>query len=79
MNFDVPFKRIEPTGVALIETVAATTFAGDKFNDAIVDGSMWWWNVAGATDSLLLLLAEDELTFDAAGSRIKDFLKNYIF
>lgn len=39
MNFVAPDSRIEPDGIDAF-TVVAADFAGDKFSDAIVDGSI---------------------------------------
>lgn len=74
MNLVALDRRIEPDGIDEL-AVAVADFAGDRFNDAIVDGSMWWWYDAGMTDSLLLLLPDDEFGTDVGGSSISDFLK----
>lgn len=73
MNLVAPDSRIEPDGVAVL-TAAVADLAGDKLSDAIVDGSMLLWYDVGKTDSLLLLLPDDEFVTDAGGSSISDFL-----
>lgn len=71
MNLAAPLRRIDPDGVEVMEPAA---LAGDRFSEAIVDGSMWWWQVFGATDSLLLL-PDDELGAGFCGSSDSDFLQ----
>lgn len=73
MNLVALDRRIEPDGIDAL-AVELADFAGDRFSDAIVDGSMWWWYDAGKTDSLLLLLPDDEFGTGVGGSSINDFL-----
>lgn len=76
INLLALLRRIDPLGMFGNADAGVADLAGDKFNDAMADGSIWWWIVAaaaGTTDSLELL-PDEELGGGFGGSRMRDFL-----
>lgn len=80
INLLALLSRIDPLGRLGSAEMGVAVLAGDKFNEAIADGSMWWMVATAATDGTTdsLELPDEELGGGFGGSRIKDFLQQFI-